>query len=598
MAEAFQQSTLDQQALNREPDSPKDNKLPPSSPDVAQDDHVPGVDAPQDEELESVIQDEGGLQCPFQQHQNPECLDKDQGNLHCTDQNQSYLGGPDCLDDGNCLSTHHRDPMQGQCCNIDQDAKEQDNVCSLNSVKAQRHDSPLENEVKVEANDSPQDPQGVNQCPIEVQDGYDQGLPLPVPVFVQDQLNDDSAQQDQGQSTDPGLHGDQDQLTADQNPQLLQLGCDSSHNVPSYVTSEKRVQPAGSHDDLIEQHYSPRCVYRGLPQDQDQATYQGEDRKVPLVHQAGSNPEQHLTTAAAFEDGAGESGGSTPTLVITQAEESWSLPLTTPVGLPVTPAAVAKPRELQKPTDLAIPAAAAVPTDPSPSSSEGGDTACSDLLSLKSDSISLASEQTISRRSEECQEDDTRSVAASSVMSLFHRVQLDPVEREWLRYSAVGNMAAQRRLLAQDSSLALKKDFITGFTALHWAAKQGRLEAVDMMLRSGVDVNVRSHGGYTALHLASIHGHKHIVQALINTYHAKTNVRDYHGKMAVHYWSGNADIFNKPEGQTGGKLFRGRRTQRYALPSLLLSRSRSQGQLNLDFGMVAQSPHEALDLQI
>jgi len=29
-------------------------------------------------------------------------------------------------------------------------------------------------------------------------------------------------------------------------------------------------------------------------------------------------------------------------------------------------------------------------------------------------------------------------------------------------------------------------------TALHWAAKQGRQEAVDMMLRSGADVNVRS----------------------------------------------------------------------------------------------------------
>ncbi|XP_075939372.1 uncharacterized protein LOC142941018 [Anarhichas minor] len=60
-------------------------------------------------------------------------------------------------------------------------------------------------------------------------------------------------------------------------------------------------------------------------------------------------------------------------------------------------------------------------------------------------------------QAEESEEDDSRSVAASSVMSLFHRVQLDPVEKLWLRSSAVGNMLAQRQLLAQDPSLVLKK---------------------------------------------------------------------------------------------------------------------------------------------
>ncbi|XP_039988716.1 ankyrin repeat domain-containing protein SOWAHC [Xiphias gladius] len=136
-------------------------------------------------------------------------------------------------------------------------------------------------------------------------------------------------------------------------------------------------------------------------------------------------------------------------------------------------------------------------------------------------------------------------------------------------------------------------------TALHWAAKQGHQEALDMMLRSGADVNVRSHGGYTALHLASIHGHQHIVRALINTYNAKTSIRDYHGKTAVHYWSGCTDIFNKPDSQAGGRFSRGRWTQRYNLPSLRLSRSRSHGQLNLEFGTVPQSsPHDMLDLQV
>lgn len=43
----------------------------------------------------------------------------------------------------------------------------------------------------------------------------------------------------------------------------------------------------------------------------------------------------------------------------------------------------------------------------------------------------------------------------------------------------------------------------------------------------------------------------------------------------------------------------GRRTQRFALPSLRLSRSRSQGQLHLEFGAVHQSAsYEALDLHV
>ncbi|XP_034443042.1 ankyrin repeat domain-containing protein SOWAHC-like [Hippoglossus hippoglossus] len=115
-----------------------------------------------------------------------------------------------------------------------------------------------------------------------------------------------------------------------------------------------------------------------------------------------------------------------------------------------------------------------------------------------------------------------------------------------------------------------------------------------MMLRSGADVNVRS--GYTALHLASIHGHQHVIHALVNTYNAKTSVRDYHGKMALHYWSGCSDVFSSAESQAGE---RGRRTQRYALPSLLLTRSRSQGQIHLEFGAVPQSSiHDMLDLHV
>ncbi|XP_026221254.1 ankyrin repeat domain-containing protein SOWAHC-like [Anabas testudineus] len=300
----------------------------------------------------------------------------------------------------------------------------------------------------------------------------------------------------------------------------------------------------------------------------------------PHQDHAGSDQDQkdqHLASAATSQDEAVESGGSVPALVITQAEEQPYLAAL--IRPPVSPEEPAEPRS---PADL-------VSEDLSLSSSPGpGDTTCSDLLSLRSDSLSLSSEPTVSRRSEE---DDTRSVTASSFMSLFHRVQLDPLEKDWMRSSALGNTAAQRQLLAQEPGLVFKK------TALHWAAKQGRQEAVDLMIHRGADVNVRS--GYTALHLASIHGHQHLVRNLVNTYNAKTSIRDYHGKKAVHYWTGSTDVFHKPDSHSGGSFSHGRRTPRYALSSVFLSRSRSQGQLNLEFGTVPQSAsHDTLDLQV
>ncbi|XP_028286345.1 ankyrin repeat domain-containing protein SOWAHC [Parambassis ranga] len=290
-------------------------------------------------------------------------------------------------------------------------------------------------------------------------------------------------------------------------------------------------------------------------------------RSVDTASPQDQSPDQHLIHAAADQDEAEEcgGGGNVPALVVTEAEEHSAVEAAQMPAFPLT----------------------SVTTESSPSPGcDGGDLSCCDLLSLRSDS-SMSSEPASCRRSDE---DDTTSVTASSVMSLFHRVQLDPLEKDWLRSSAVGNLPAQRRLLSQDPSLVLKK------TALHWAAKQGRQEAADMLLHSGADVNARS--GYTALHLASIHGHQTVVQTLIHTYNAKTNIRDYHGRTAAHYWSSCRDVFNKPDDQAGEPLSRGRRTQHHALPSLLLTRSRSQGQLHLELAVLQPASHDALDLHV
>ncbi|XP_016331201.1 uncharacterized protein LOC107679978 isoform X3 [Sinocyclocheilus anshuiensis] len=102
------------------------------------------------------------------------------------------------------------------------------------------------------------------------------------------------------------------------------------------------------------------------------------------------------------------------------------------------------------------------------SPSDGTELSSSDLLSLKSDTVSLLSEAAISCKSDEQEgpEEDTRSIAASSVMSLFHRVQMDPIEKEWLRCAALGNATTLYLLLQQDPTLVSKKDFVTGVSML------------------------------------------------------------------------------------------------------------------------------------
>ncbi|XP_029578576.1 ankyrin repeat domain-containing protein SOWAHC isoform X2 [Salmo trutta] len=112
-------------------------------------------------------------------------------------------------------------------------------------------------------------------------------------------------------------------------------------------------------------------------------------------------------------------------------------------------------------------------------------------------------------------------------------VALDPVEKEWIYSATCGRLSDLSQLLKQEPSLANKKDFVS--TALHWAAKHGKEDMATMMANAGADVNTRSHGGYTPLHIAALHGHRHILELLIGKYGAKKNLRDYSGHLACQY---------------------------------------------------------------
>ncbi|XP_009957302.1 PREDICTED: ankyrin repeat domain-containing protein SOWAHD-like, partial [Leptosomus discolor] len=87
---------------------------------------------------------------------------------------------------------------------------------------------------------------------------------------------------------------------------------------------------------------------------------------------------------------------------------------------------------------------------------------------------------------------------------------LDPLEHEWLLTVAQGDADNIIRLLDLDPSLLTRKDFVTGFTALHWLAKHGH-------------------------HESFIQGHELLIKVLVGAYGADTSCRDHNGRKAWQY---------------------------------------------------------------
>lgn len=120
-------------------------------------------------------------------------------------------------------------------------------------------------------------------------------------------------------------------------------------------------------------------------------------------------------------------------------------------------------------------------------------------------------------------------------------VPLDQMEHEWLVKCASGHWSQVYGLLLSDNHLAEKRDFMSGFTVLHWAAKCGNsnmlVNIIDVSKQGGVDIdiNAKTHGGYTPLHIAALHDQQYIMAMLIKEYGANPDIRDNCGKKPYHY---------------------------------------------------------------
>ncbi|MXQ83622.1 hypothetical protein E5288_WYG014517 [Bos mutus] len=142
-------------------------------------------------------------------------------------------------------------------------------------------------------------------------------------------------------------------------------------------------------------------------------------------------------------------------------------------------------------------------------------------------------------------------------------VPLDAREHEWIVKLASGSWIQVLSLFWEDPQLALHKDFLTGYTALHWIAKHGALRALQDLASSAqkagvaLDVNVKSSCGYTPLHLAAIHGHQGIIKLLVQRLASRVNIRDSSGKKPWQYLTSNTsgEIWQLLEAPRGKPIF-------------------------------------------
>ncbi|XP_046879878.1 ankyrin repeat domain-containing protein SOWAHA [Hypomesus transpacificus] len=174
-----------------------------------------------------------------------------------------------------------------------------------------------------------------------------------------------------------------------------------------------------------------------------------------------------------------------------------------------------------------------------------------DFMPLPNGPGRVGSEQSVSLWRERSQEETrapgspllrrSRTCRAAEDQQGLGCVPLPPGAHRWMVTAASGLWGQIHGQLQQDSQLVTRKDFMSGYTALHWVAKSGHSEMVhtimDVSRRTEVrvDVNARTHGGYTPLHLAALHGHAELMLLLLKLYGANANIRDNDGKKPLNY---------------------------------------------------------------
>lgn len=96
-----------------------------------------------------------------------------------------------------------------------------------------------------------------------------------------------------------------------------------------------------------------------------------------------------------------------------------------------------------------------------------------------------------------------------------------------------GDVSKIRQLIAEDRTILKAVGVKCATTPINYAAGRGRINIVDLLLRSGVDVNQAGPGGVTPLHSASAEGRNAMVEFLLSM-GANVNAKAYKGITPLH----------------------------------------------------------------
>ncbi|NXL98101.1 SWAHB protein, partial [Tyrannus savana] len=162
--------------------------------------------------------------------------------------------------------------------------------------------------------------------------------------------------------------------------------------------------------------------------------------------------------------------------------------------------------------------------------------------------LALSEAQSTPSLLEDCGRQPRTALSKSSPRNALNRgpsVPLGQREHAWLVAMSAGCWARVRGLFLEEPELALLRDFMSGFTVLHWLAKHGdgpglqELAAAVRQAGLALDVDARSGCGYTPLHLAAIHGHQLVIKVLVLQLGCQVQVRDCSGRRPWEYLGGS-----------------------------------------------------------
>jgi len=114
---------------------------------------------------------------------------------------------------------------------------------------------------------------------------------------------------------------------------------------------------------------------------------------------------------------------------------------------------------------------------------------------------------------------------------------------EWFNAAKKGDVAALKEAHCSGTVVDVNSTSFPKFTALHFAAQHGHVEACNYLLQNGANIHFQDHHGRTPLHWAVESGNKELCQLLIKTYGANVNTTNEYGKGAL-AWAQTDDMKN------------------------------------------------------